>query len=528
MPAPIPGIMSGARLKSGLTLPPPAMQANRFLSPAAARRLDLNAEELGVPVHRLMDNAGKALAQAAQAAASRAPKTRRGHSILFLCGKGNNGGDGFAAAAHLQAQGIAAHVVLAEPAARIRSQAARSHFARLARGSVSVWTGRPKSAWTKSPVLVDCLLGSGLSGPPQGPYRALITWANRQRRHIHVLACDVPSGLGTPIAIVPHATVTFHAPKQGMTPGNSGRIRVAPIGIPAQAATRIGLGDLDAAYRRPAWDSHKGDNGLIAVIAGSTPLLGASHYVTRAAYRTGADLVHLAVPPQAAPTLRTWSPDGIVHATGRPGSHGGHLTPDALPAIEALLDRCTAAVVGPGLGRHKSTLAATRQVLAACADRDLPVVVDADGLDALDTRSPLNPGAAALLRRHGGRILLTPHAREFQDLCGRAATRANVQAYARAHGVTVLRKSAVDVVSDGARTLECHRGHPTLTVGGTGDVLAGTAATLLAKGASPFEAGCGASYLVKCAGEVAASMRSYGATALDVADAIPSVLLRLP
>lgn len=481
-----------------------------------------------MPVQRLMDNAGKALAQAAHAAASAAPKTRRDQPILFLCGKGNNGGDGFAAAAHLQAQGIAARVVLAEPAARIRSQAARSHFARLAPGSFSAWTGRPKAAWATSPVIVDCLLGSGLSGTPQGPYRALITWANRQRRHAHLLACDVPSGLGTRIAIAPHATVSFHAPKQGMTPRNSGRIRVAAIGIPAQAATRIGLGDLDAAYRRPAWESHKGDNGLIAVIAGSTPLLGAPHYVTRAAYRTGADLVHVAVPPQAAHILRCWSPDGIVHAAGRPDSNAGHLTPDALPAIEALLDRCTAAVVGPGLGRHKSTLAATRLVLAACAERDLPMVVDADGLDALDVRSPANPEAATLLRRHGSRMLLTPHAREFHDLTGKAATRANVQTYARVQGVTVIRKAAVDVVSDGARTLECHRGHPTLTVGGTGDVLAGTAAALLAKGATPFEAGCGASYLVKCAGEVAASLRSYGATALDVAEAIPSVLLRLP
>ena len=169
MPAPMPGIMSGARLKSGLTLPPPAMQANRFLSPAATRRLDLNAEELGTPVQRLMDNAGKALAQAAKAAATVAPKTRRHHPILFLCGKGNNGGDGFAAAAHLQAQGIGAHVVLAEPVAHIRSQAARSHFTRLARGSCSVWTGHPKAAWAQAPVVVDCLLGSGLSGTPQGP-----------------------------------------------------------------------------------------------------------------------------------------------------------------------------------------------------------------------------------------------------------------------------------------------------------------------------------------------------------------------
>ena len=108
------------------------------------------------------------------------------------------------------------------------------------------------------------------------------------------------------------------------------------------------------------------------------------------------------------------------------------------------------------------------------------------------------------------------------------ATRANVASYAARHGVTVLRKSSVDVISDGQRTRECRRGHPTLTVGGTGDVLAGITAELLAKGAPPFEAACAASYLLKSAGEVAASLRSYGASAVDVAEAIPSVLLRLP
>lgn len=504
MPAPIPGIMAGASLKSGLTLPPGTMQA---IPAAEARRLDRNCSELGIGVDRLMTNAGTALAKAVAA------RLKAGQMALFVCGKGNNGGDGFAAAALLQTKGVAARVLLAEPPGRIVTAAARAQFERLAPDSWSVWSGRPGRDWTQAQVLVDCLLGSGLAGTPRAPYAAVIRALNARRAKAHLLSCDVPSGLGSVLAVRPHATLTLHAPKVGMTAANSGRIQVAPIGIP-RAAHDVGLGDLDAAYGRPAWDSHKGDNGLILVVGGNVPLVGAPHYVTRAAYRTGADLVHLAVPPNVAPTLRTWSPDGIVHAVGR----GDHLTLDALPAIEALLERCTAVVVGPGLGRHKSTLAATRQVLAACADHDLPTVVDADGLDALDD---------ALLRRHGARMVLTPHAREFLDLSGKPATRANVQAYARQHGVTVLRKSAVDVIASPTQTRECRRGHPTLTVGGTGDVLAGTTATLLAKGAAPFEAACAASYLVKSAGEVAASLRSYGATALDVADAIPSILLRL-
>lgn len=506
MPAPIPGIMGGARLKSGLN---PTAVPMETLTAAEARRLDLNAEELGVPVGRLMGNAGKALAKVVRR------RLASGATALFLCGKGNNGGDGFAAAVELQALGLDARVVLAEPPVRISTPAARAHFQRLAKGSVERWTGRPPAAWGRARVIVDCLLGSGATGAPRPPYAALVRWANAQRRRARLIACDVPTGLGAPLALRPHETVTFHARKAGMTPANSGRVQVAAIGIPRAAERGIGIGDLDQGYRRAAWDSHKGDNGIILVVGGSLPLAGAPFYCAIGALRTGADLVHIATPEAAADPMRSWSPSPIVHATER----GDHLTPASAKSVAGLMDRCGAVLVGPGLGTHGSTRKLAREVLEAAAKRDLPVVVDADALDALDDD---------LLARHGRRMVLTPHAREFLDLSGKQATRSNVQAYARKHGVTVLRKSSVDVVSDGSRTRECSRGHPTLTVGGTGDVLAGITAALLAKGTAPFEAACAASYLLKSAGEVAASMRSYGASALDVAEAIPSILLRLP
>jgi NAD(P)H-hydrate epimerase len=474
------------------------------------RRVDLNSEELGVPVERLMANAGKALAK------ELARHAKRGRDVLLLCGKGNNGGDGFAAAAELARQGRRPTVVLAEPASRIASAAARAHFGRLKESGIEVarWTGRPSPAWAKVRVLGDCLLGSGLSGPPRGPYASMVRWLDARRKAgATVVSCDVPSGLGTSLSVRPKVTVALHAAQAGLTPQTGGRVVVSPIGIPS-AALGIGFGDLDAGYPAVRHDSHKGDNGAVLVVAGSVPLAGAPHYVAMGAYRTGADLVHVATPPGAAVALRSWGPEALVHEAGR----GDRLTPDALPTVEALMDRCTAVAVGPGLGRHPSTLAAARAVLAAAADRGLPTVVDADGLDALED---------GLLRRHGPRMVLTPHAREFLDLSGRQATRANVVAYAETHGLTVLRKSAVDVVSDGRRTRECSRGHPTLTVGGTGDVLTGITAALLAKGAAPFDAACAASYLLKSAGEVAASLRSYGAVADDVAEAVPSILARL-
>ena len=212
--------------------------------------------------------------------------------------------------------------------------------------------------------------------------------------------------------------------------------------------------------------------------------------------------------------MAAWGPEILVHPSGP----GAHLTPGHVEAVAPFAERCTAAVVGPGLGTHPETRAAAHQILALLADHDVPTVVDADGLDALDR---------ALLRRHGARMVLTPHAREFQDLAGRPATAPEVVAYARRAGTTVLRKAAESVITDGRRTRRNRRGHPTLTVGGTGDVLAGATAQILAKGAQPFEAACAASYLVGSAGELAAALRSYGATATDLLEAIPAILLRL-
>lgn len=473
-----------------------------------ARRLDFNAQELGVPVVQLMANAGKALARAVSAVRG------RGRTVVVLCGKGNNGGDGFAAAALLRKQGWTTHVVLAEAPHRIRSAAARHHLASLNGDGIVRWRGRVPPEVAKAGILLDCLLGSGLPGTPKPPYVPLIGWVNRRRKAgAVVISCDVPSGLGSAVAVRPTRTVTLHAPKPGMTSATCGRIHIMPIGIPA-AARHIGLGDLEAAYVRPAQDSHKGSNGVILVVAGSLPLAGAAHYVAQGALRTGADLVHIATPDDAAPAIRSWGPHAIVHGV----NPGPVLTTRGVDRITQLMERCDALVIGPGLGTTAATRRAARTILALAADAGKPIVVDADALDALDDD---------LLARAGHRMVLTPHAREFLDLAGRTATPTAVRAYARRHGVTVLRKAAVDVVADAQRQRTCHHGHPTLTVGGTGDVLAGAVATLLAKGAEPFAAACAGSYLVKSAGEVAAGFRSYGATATDVAEAIPSVLLRL-
>ncbi len=462
------------------------------------RRLDLNSEELGVPIRTMMARAGKALAEAAREA-------RGDRHIILLCGKGNNGGDGFAAAGFLQRWEIPYDVVLLEPEARIGGATA-AYLELVPKERRQAWKGSRRAAWRGAMVL-DCMLGSGIRGRPRAPYDAAITWANRHAGHL--IACDIPSGHGSALAVQPNQTITFHARKEGMTKATCGDIVVAPIGIPKAAETEVGLGDLDAGVVRPERDSHKGDNGRVLIVGGG-PFTGAPHYAGMAALRSGADLVHVATCHDAAVVIRSWGPDLMVHDV----CEGNTLAPVALPAIEALLARVDAVVVGPGLGTGDAARDLARETIAAARLLGKTIVVDADGLDAL-TPELLGPG-----------MVLTPHGREFQDLTQWKPTQANVTRYARDHDVVVLRKGPEDVIA-GERTKVCRRGHPAMTVGGTGDVLAGAVGALLAKGATAFDAACAAAYLVGSAGEIAAEMRSIGITASDVIEALPLVLRRL-
>ncbi len=483
----------------------PSRRLPSSITAEESRRLDANAEELGVPVMALMANAGKALAKEVARVAGRKP-------ILVLSGHGNKGGDGLAAAAELLRRGLDVRVVLAKPAGAMMGPG-KAWLAKLPRERIAVWRNPPEAA----PVIVDCLLGTGLSGTPRAPYAAIIRWMNAHRRTSRILSCDVPSGLGTSLAVRPHTTVTMHVPKVGMTGSNSGRIVVAPIGMP-RGAEGIGIGDLRAGFVVPRPDSHKGDNGIVVVAAGSPGLSGAPLYCARSAYRTGADLVHLLAPGAIAQTLQALDAEPMVHAAGHKA-----LGEDALRLARPWLQRGGVLLIGPGLGRSRTARAAAGKLLDLAAQLEARVVADADALDVLDD---------ARLRRLAGRLIITPHAREFQDLFGLPATVANVTAMAQRHGITILCKTVLGgrhaaVVSDGTTTRIGRRGHATMTVGGTGDVLAGATAELLAKGATPFDAACAAAYLVGRAGEEAAKLRSWGVGPLDVAEAIPRVLLDL-
>jgi ADP-dependent NAD(P)H-hydrate dehydratase / NAD(P)H-hydrate epimerase len=485
-------------------------EADWMLTGQDVRILDLNSAWHGVPPSRLMEAAGRAVADVAL-------RRFRPRRVLVVAGLGNNGGDGAVAAHHLAQAGCAVTVLYAGDPATVRTPEARLARDRLDARRVRVerWRSleRLREHVSDSDLVVDALLGVGVAGPLREPARTIVRALNAARRPL--LSIDVPTGLGGALAVRPRATVTFHARKRGMSTATCGTILVRDIGIPA-AAHGIGPGDLAVAYRRPHAQSHKGQNGRVLVVGGG-PYTGAPLLACLAAARTGADLVHLLAPRRAAAAAEAHTPDLIVH----PGQGDrGLVEADADEAIR-ILPRFDALLIGPGLGRDAAAHRTAARILMAARSAHVPTVADADVLRVIGRDPRLLVGRPTVC---------TPHTREFQDLTGRRlapSSDARAEAVgreARRLRTTILLKAPTAIVADSQRS-KLGRAHPPgATAGGLGDVLAGAAAALLAKGAEPFRAACGASFRTGPAARAAFTTRSWGLRAPDVIEAIPDVL----
>lgn len=454
-----------------------------MISSLDSRVMDANCEALGISVTTLMGNAGKAVADFL---ISRYP----GKRTLFVCGPGNNGGDGFAAACLMDPQTVT--VSLLKKPSEIHSDASWHFYSEL-RCPIAEYS---KVRLDDYEVIVDCALGTGMSGRVREPYRGFINSA--LTAGIPVVSVDVPSGLGSDIAIKPVATVTFHDAKDGMTRDNCGEMVIADIGIPAEAVDVTGPGDM-LRYPVPGGDSHKGDNGRLMVIAGG-PYFGAPIMASMSALRTGADIVRLYSPASIHDIVAQTNP--VLMVTPLPGNELGCESVDLLLEESEGYDTV---LIGPGLGTSEGTMEAVRRFVSGCGK---PIVIDADGITAV----------AGM--RFAAPTVLTPHRGEFRRLGGCC----DVRELAERLNATILLKGSTDEVSDGRR-IRCNRtGTPAMTGAGTGDVLAGCVAALMSKGMSPFDAACLGAYICGLAGERAADENSYGTIATDVIGEIPHVL----
>jgi NAD(P)H-hydrate epimerase len=473
-------------------------------------------DEAGVPPLELMEAAGRAVAGAVGELAPEGP-------VRVVCGKGNNGGDGLVAARYLAEAGFEVEALLLWPEAELSGDAA----ANLARCEAEHVEGDLAARLAGSGAVVDAIFGTGFAGEPRDPACAAI--AAIAACGAPVVACDVASGVDAASgevageAVEADVTVSFHAAKLGhrVAPGkwHTGELRVAPIGIPAGAPSEPVAAEIDAAVlelapRRGA-RSTKFSSGQVTVAGGSRGLTGAVQMSARAAIRAGAGYATVAVPADLEPVFEAGQPE--VMSVGCPGGDGCLAPASAKPLLRAC-ERAAAAVLGPGLGRDPGSVELAREVLAKI---EAPLVLDADGLNAF-------AGELGRIAARPAPTLLTPHAGELGRLLGRSAEQvgahrvAAAREAARAAEAVVVLKGDDTIVTDGKRLAVNVLPAPALATAGTGDVLSGIAAALLARGLEPFAAACAAVLAHARAGRDAAA-RIGAAESVIATDAIDSI-----
>jgi NAD(P)H-hydrate epimerase len=300
-----------------------------------------------------------------------------------------------------------------------------------------------------------------------------------------------------------------------MTKKNSGEIIVRSIGIPPEAEQFTGPGELTVYYPKPSIESHKGDNGKVLIIGGG-PFTGAPALAGIAAYRTGVDLVRIAIPSDAYPIVASYSPNFIVHPLS-----GSYLRPKDIEVILNFIPNVDCVIIGPGLGEHKSTRSAVQTILKKCKKL---VLIDADGIKAVGEKRSILTNNKPLAG------VITPHQAEFKLLTGEklpnsVSNRSQVvKKYAKKFNLTIILKGPIDIISDGTNTKLNRTGNPGMTVGGTGDVLAGIVGALLAKGLSPFNAARVGAFVNGFSGDLAFKELKYSMVATDILDKIPLTL----
>jgi ADP-dependent NAD(P)H-hydrate dehydratase / NAD(P)H-hydrate epimerase len=481
--------------------------AHALLTTEEMARADAAAVRAGIASERLMEAAGRAVAEAIQARAKRRP-------TVVLCGPGNNGGDGFVAARYLCEAGWPVRVALLGERARLKGDAALN----AERWGDAIEPLGPASL-EGAALAVDALFGAGLARPLDGAARETVEALDRRR--LPVVAVDIPSGVkgdtGEILGAAPQAalTVTFFRRKPGhlLLPGRllCGETIVVDIGIAAEVlseiAPRLFANDPSlwiAAYPWPSLLDHKYRRGH-ALVVGGARMTGAAKLAARGALRAGAGLVTVAGPPEAELAYGLAMAGLLIESFGD------------LDTFKAVLAgrRKNAYLLGPG---NEATAATQARVLAAL-ETARPCVLDADALSCFEGEPRV------LLSAIKGPCVMTPHEGEFSRVFAVAGDKlSRARAAAKASGAVILLKGGDTVIAapDG-RAIINDNAPPELATAGAGDVLGGFVLALLAQGMAPFEAAAAAAWLH---GEAAASI-GPGLIAEDLPDALPPVLRRL-
>jgi hydroxyethylthiazole kinase-like uncharacterized protein yjeF len=508
----------------------------KIVSTAEMREIDrVTTQRFGVPSLTLMENAGTAVAEFVL---SQYPSAER---IGVICGKGNNGGDGFVAARRLHGAGKGVRIVLLAESSELRGDAAEM-FARLPVAPVIVRSndelkGEQARAVFESEALLDAILGTGFKPPVSGLYAEAIRLLNASSARL--VAVDIPSGadsdvMGEQTGAVARAdaVVTFTAPRPAHIFGRmtDGPTLIAPIGSPDEAiVSSLQLNLITPREIAPLIGprplaANKGNFGHVLVIGGSVGKAGAAAMAGMAALRSGAGLSTVATAKSVLATVAVFHPEVMTEPLDE--TDAGSISTRANARVDALIKGKTVLAVGPGISRNLETSEFVRGLVVKCKT---PIVLDADGLNAFE-------GQAAELNGKGRSLVITPHPGEMARLA--ASTIAAVQRDRINVARTFAREHELIVVLKGHRTLIAQpdgsvwvntTGNPGMATGGTGDILTGMVASFIAQNPQHIaEAVIAAVHLHGLAGDVAReSMGEHSLVATDLIRALPEAFRRV-
>jgi len=510
------------------------------LSSSEMAAIDENCKFFGLSSAQLMENAGAGIANAIKRQFEGKVKTVK---VTVMAGKGNNGGDAFVAARHLPLKNgnFDVRVILVGKSKDLRSEESRRNWQILKACGYDMEEITDASELRarepllkRSDVIIDAIFGTGVRGKIREPEATAIDLINGANTAF-VVSGDIPSGLDPDTgesekAVRANVTVTFHRAKKGLLKTDArehvGELVVAGIGIPEGIENLAGPGDVRLVVRQRKPGSHKGDNGRVLIVGGG-PFSGAPTLAALGALRAGADWVTIAAPKSVSSVISSLSPNLIVHPLS-----SEILVEKDVPTVLNLIRAHDVVVIGMGLGAEEETKRAARMIIEDEASRR--VVVDADGFYGLHLPLKMEEEVGDKF------VIVTPHAGEFSKMgIKRIGSEKSVKVpsedlieerinfvkdFSSANRVTTLMKGPTDIISDGVRVKQNKAGNAGMTVGGTGDVLAGVTGAFFAIADDPFKAATAAAFVNGAAGDIAFEERGYGLLATDVVENIPEVM----
>ena len=463
------------------------------LTPIEMRATDKNTEYNHIPTLVLMENAGSAIVNYI---VNSFPSKNR---VSIYSGVGGNGGDGFVIARHLLNYGYKVKLFLLARAERIKNEDSRINWESIKiiaqtdkNLKLSVISDSTQLKPDSSDIIVDALLGTGVNGKLRQPLSKAIDIINNAPAI--TIAVDIPSGLDPENGevqdkcVVAHTTLTLHKKKVGLNLAQqtyTGNVEVLDIGIPRVAEEYVGRGDL-LKLKKPLADSHKGQNGSILIVGSNRDYVGAVIFAAECALTQMLDLVYIVAPEESANIIKSYNPAFIVRSV-----KGDVLDLNAYDDIMEIASKVDSVLIGSGSGVDEKTGELFNRIVS---ELNCPIVLDADALKLVKKENL------------SGNVVLTPHQYEFEkffdvELPVKQDDRINLLSeLSSEYACVILLKGVVDIISSQDDYKLNKTGNSGMTIGGTGDLLAGLT-TALSTQINLFDSACIASFLLGCAGD---------------------------